>query len=153
MTPSFQRFKSRDLVLPIEHMRLVKLIFLQVQKRFDLTSTAFTRNIFSKICKEESIDVIRMELEMPGYYVTKRTGGEKYIFLKKGLSTKEFLRVAGHELGHHFLDHTNMAQSFSFGYGTFAKSRAEQTPERRIAEVEADYFSVLLNAQGGQNEY
>lgn len=91
---------------------------------------------FRQLCKQEEIIVKRFPLVTEGCYLHYK--GYKFIIIKNGLKGKDFLEVAYHELGHHFL-HSRQIIKFSSWFNPTKKQRKII----REIQLEADAFAWL----------
>ena len=103
--------------------------------RFKIPNTGCDRHHFYKICRSESIRVLESAdlLAVRGVYMFCTQWRAIGISLK--LSKRSFLKVAFHELGHHFL-HGHYQREHFF--------QEPQTLNDYVREAQANMFSDLM---------
>ena len=115
----------------------IKRQLARIRLRYNFRNRAADEKDFQRICKGEDIQLLR-RIPLPtttGIHIFyKRVA---FIYLNPALNGDEFLWVAFHEIGHHFLHigRGNRLDRFN---------RIRVNPKEAQFEAEADYFAELV---------
>jgi len=127
---------------PAPRKKLVKKIVREVREKYGIGSRPFTEADFRAICKRRRIFLLEDEhyryyAKFPGLYgcyLKFKNSRIRCIWLKSFFEEKMDLRVACHELGHHFMQHEG-------GVATYYRPDGESRMDAN--EAEADLFAEL----------
>lgn len=111
----------------------VKQTFAAVCRRYNIRNRAVDKSDFYRICKGERIIPIRHpdKTQITGVYF--RRNGDRAIYISEHLTADEWLWVAFHELGHHFMHQNQLYKQFFH----------RMTAKYLQAEAEANLFAEL----------
>ncbi|MCU0239229.1 MAG: ImmA/IrrE family metallo-endopeptidase [Pyrinomonadaceae bacterium] len=124
----------KQVVLALRGDKHIQETVFNLRLRFGILDRYFTKNDFYLICKDEDIILID-DFDFHtfrGVYMWTKTW--RAIGIQPQLKNKDYLQVAFHELGHHFLHRKRLAQ-FSF--------QNQQTLGNYVIEAQANYFAEL----------
>ncbi len=112
----------------------VKQTLATVCRRYGIRRRGVVEADFYRICKGEKIQIIRELFHTLSIGICFEYRNVKFIYLHEGLTGDEFLFVAFHELGHHFMHK---------GEGSKNLFKPLRTAKTRRLEAEANLFAEL----------
>lgn len=102
---------KRDVPLSvIERIRTNRGLCRQLEK-YGFGERPMREADFRKICHDEDILLLRRKMIVGGYHARLKADGRCFIVIRQKLSKKEFVQVAFHEIGHHFLHTRSIPKS------------------------------------------
>ena len=121
-------------VLALRGDKHIEQIVFNLRLRFGILNRPFTKDDFLQICKDENIhyfdDFQVANLQGFYYWCNKR----RLIAVNPKLKGRQFLFIAFHELGHHFLHRHNQAEH---------RFSNQQTLGFYVIEAQANHFAEL----------
>lgn len=137
----------KQTVLALRGDQTIQQTVLDVRARFNVQNRAFNKADFFEICGSENIYIVEdfhsiFEKFMPilGIYLYSKKW--RAIAINPRLSRRNWLKVAFHEVGHHFLHRHKPTEHFL---------REPQTLNYYIREAQANFFSDLMLSGGGSD--
>lgn len=127
-----------QIILALRGDKAIEQTVFGLRARFGVLNRSFNKADFYEICKSENIYVIKTNewFNIGGIYMFCKEW--RMVYINPRLSESSFLKVAYHELGHHFLHGRSDRKNFF---------REPQILNNYVREAQANYFSQLTLAE------
>lgn len=129
----------------------IKQAVFELRIRFGIQNRPFNKTDFLEICKSEDIHVVEDfdgvfedYIKLRGVYFWYRFKKIAVIGINPRLSKRNYLKVAFHEIGHHFMH--------SYKLKTQTLFKEPLTLNCYVREAQADYFSDLMLSEVKSDE-